>query len=628
MKNFILAGLLLLTSYCGAQQGGFVGPGGSGTFPNPGAAGTAPVSNGSTYQAVTVATLPTTDTQVLPTYNASSCGTSTKPSWCSGTEMGAWVNSAIAQLAGNPGKINIDNTVASWSQSTQITMPLNVQLECNGAKLAWQNTSGVDIAVAGVPGSSSSANTARISNCYFIGTGSVSTSTSIGVYMGGDPAGTITPSTYAGAYATLDNVKIYGFNTGWTNGNNVYIVDLHHVQIADNYNNVISVGSGVSGVTNSGENLVIDGGSVIGNAVNYGMYFNGFNNRWHITDTSFDYNVVANIFGDVNADFKSVHFESASQCMLSVPSNGSVNMHFYGGDWYIGNSTTNSAFICLPSRNSTDVITFDGGIFAGAGSGATVTNFIYTGAATALSLCPGFTPVLFNSAIAPASFLVDSGSTTCSGFGSSAAANFTFNSPGAVLGVSNVLLQGNMNQSGGTGTTLVPFLLIQPGGPTAVSTWTNTGTVLGINAPNGYAGVLMDFRVGGGSTLFRVGGTGQVLAVSYGASTVCVSATSPAACAGGTVYSNGFVAVPAGGTTLVVNTLYQGPGTVTSANTEIYLQFDSSLSTKLGITCDTAIATPTVSARNLIGLGGSFTITMSAAPTSGTFACISWHTFN
>lgn len=529
---------------------------------------------------------------------------------------------AVTRLNGHPGKILVDATQTTWPQSTAIVIPMSAQLDCQSSPLVWQGTSGVALAVASVFASSSSPYLTEVSDCYFQGPGSVSSSTNIGVYVGADPAGVITPSNSQGSGIIFNNVKVYGFNTGWMNGSNAFLISLHHVDIEDNYNNIVSVSPGTGGVTNSGENMVLDSASVIANATNYGMYFNGFNNRWHITDTSFDYNTAANIFGAVNADFKSVHFESASQCLVSVPAATTVNMHFYGGDWYINNAISNTAFICIPSRSSLDVMTFDGGVFAASAGGATVSNFIATGAATALQLCPGFTPVLYNNAIAPASFLVDSGSSTCSGFGSSASANFVLNASSAVLGISNVLVQGPMIQSGGTGTTTVPFLLIQPGGPTLVTTWTGTGTMIGGNAPNGFSGLLFDFRVGGGGlSVFRGDWSGKIQALNYGTFSSCTVSTG--ACGSN---ATGFFAVPAGGTTQVISTTYIG--TAASANTEIHLTFDSSLSTKLGVTCDTVITQPTVSARNFVGVGGGFTITMSAAPTAGKSACGSWNLVN
>lgn len=83
-------------------------------------------------------------------------------------------------------------------------------------------------------------------------------------------------------------------------------------------------------------------------------------------------------------------------------------------------------------------------------------------------------------------------------------------------------------------------------------------------------------------------------------STNCTSATSPAVCS---VAPAGSVAVPTGtNATLVVNT------TAVTANSQVLLMYDSSLGTKLGVTCNTGIpALYGVSARTA---GTSFTISL------------------
>jgi hypothetical protein len=79
---------------------------------------------------------------------------------------------------------------------------------------------------------------------------------------------------------------------------------------------------------------------------------------------------------------------------------------------------------------------------------------------------------------------------------------------------------------GGTGTTNFPVALFDSGS-TPVTTWAAAGTVLGINAPSGFAGNFVDLRANGGSTsLFAVQSTGQVVMVagfSAGSSSVVAS---------------------------------------------------------------------------------------------------------
>lgn len=105
---------------------------------------------------------------------------------------------------------------------------------------------------------------------------------------------------------------------------------------------------------------------------------------------------------------------------------------------------------------------------------------------------------------------------------------------------------------------------------------------------------------------------------SYQTNSNCSSSASPAVCGGANA---GSVAIPAGALqTLVVNT-----GAVT-ANSQIILQIDEGLGTKLGVTCNTAttITHPVVTARTA---ATSFTIEELATTTTNP-VCVSYMVFN
>lgn len=95
----------------------------------------------------------------------------------------------------------------------------------------------------------------------------------------------------------------------------------------------------------------------------------------------------------------------------------------------------------------------------------------------------------------------------------------------------------------------------------------------------------------------------------------CYSAASPAVCAASAA---GAVTVAAGATTKVVNT------TAVTANSQILVTFDSSLGSKLGVTCNTTYAAPYVTARTP---GTSFTISVGSAPAANP-ACYSYSILN
>lgn len=116
------------------------------------------------------------------------------------------------------------------------------------------------------------------------------------------------------------------------------------------------------------------------------------------------------------------------------------------------------------------------------------------------------------------------------------------------------------------------------------------------------------------STLFTSNSTFS--APRYLTATNCSSSAAPAVCA---TASAGSVVIAAAGTTVTVNT------TRVSANSQILIQEDSGLGTKLGVTCNTTYARNYyVTARTA---ATSFTVTSSAAPVTNP-ACLSYFIVN
>jgi hypothetical protein len=68
--------------------------------------------------------------------------------------------------------------------------------------------------------------------------------------------------------------------------------------------------------------------------------------------------------------------------------------------------------------------------------------------------------------------------------------------------------------TGGTGTTNLPHILAEPSGTTAATTWSTSGTFVGINAASGYAGNFIDLRLNGGASLFAIASTGAITGLS------------------------------------------------------------------------------------------------------------------
>ena len=97
-------------------------------------------------------------------------------------------------------------------------------------------------------------------------------------------------------------------------------------------------------------------------------------------------------------------------------------------------------------------------------------------------------------------------------------------------------------------------------------------------------------------------GFGSLKAQAFLTATNCTDSAGAAACGSA---SAGSVVIDAGSTSVVVST------SAVTANSQIIPVFDSSLGTRLSVTCNTTIALPVITARTA---GTSFTISVSVAP--------------
>ncbi len=126
----------------------------------------------------------------------------------------------------------------------------------------------------------------------------------------------------------------------------------------------------------------------------------------------------------------------------------------------------------------------------------------------------------------------------------------------------------------------------------------------------------MDNVTATGVQLASMNGDGRFAPTFYGSQSNCSDGAGAAACSAAPA---GSVVIDAAGTTVVVST------TAVTANSQIFVQEDSSLGTKLSVTCNTTTGRDyTVSARTA---ATSFTITASAAPVTNP-ACLSYFIVN
>lgn len=87
------------------------------------------------------------------------------------------------------------------------------------------------------------------------------------------------------------------------------------------------------------------------------------------------------------------------------------------------------------------------------------------------------------------------------------------NTGNGAASVAQVLWNGTVF-TGGSATTTFPAMFVQPSGTTAVTSWSTSGTGLGMNLASGFAGNFLDFRVAGGGVVFQVNSAGALTTAS------------------------------------------------------------------------------------------------------------------
>ena len=102
------------------------------------------------------------------------------------------------------------------------------------------------------------------------------------------------------------------------------------------------------------------------------------------------------------------------------------------------------------------------------------------------------------------------------------------------------------------------------------------------------------------TNIFPNGVNAPVTASTLGTQGQCISSATPAVCGG---FINGLVNIPAGASSVVVNT------SAVTASSTIQVIYDASIGAALGVTCNTTPQTPYISARTA---GTSFTMSVAS----------------
>jgi hypothetical protein len=291
--------------------------------------------------------------------NPASCSSVLPPSWCSGSDIGAWTNAAIATLPSGVGSTcgEIYVPAGSYSQTTQIVKPRCVKLHGPagyGAQLIWNGSSSAFQVVA-CDNWSGSFPEGSIEDLTLV----AGTSTFGGIWLGGDPANTECPSTYKGNHQNFNRVRVAGFATGLELGNNTWSITIHESAMMLNTAAIVEAPA----ATNSGEQIVISDSSINNNTA-YAIYVSNSGYCpfycWLLDNDSFDFNgngTIAPIQTGFTS-FGSYFLQSSGPVFDTTTSGGQVidfgsTFYFSGSTLYFGKLTSS------PNRNSFTGTTFN-----------------------------------------------------------------------------------------------------------------------------------------------------------------------------------------------------------------------------------------------------------------------------
>lgn len=232
-----------------------------------------------------------------------------------GADIGAKVNAAIASLPGGCGTVEIP--VGSYSYATTIVKPRCVVIagqgggiggggyaaKTGGTVLNWTAAGGTAVAVGdslsglGYP-------RGGIQNLTLNGPGAGSLS--VGIWLGGDPAGSVLPSADMADSQNIRGLRIAGFGIGVEWGSNAWVERIEG-------SSIFRCGVGVSaapGYTNSAENNLFIADAIFNNA---GPAV-ASSPDLRFLDTSFDFNGAPS----AGATYIDCHFEQQAGLFISA----------------------------------------------------------------------------------------------------------------------------------------------------------------------------------------------------------------------------------------------------------------------------------------------------------------------
>jgi hypothetical protein len=316
--------------------------------------------------------------------NPASCGSTNPPTWCSGSDIGAWVNAAIAALpapvgTGTCGEISIPAGV--YIQATSIMMSRCVKLHgasAEGTRITWTPTTGWAFIVA-------DNNTALDNNYSYEGAiedltivGPGATSTAGAVYFGGSdgaansPSTAVDPATNHGDHFNLNRVRIFGnqFNVCAQWGTNAWSTTIFESELGLCATGVL-VPSTVTN-DNTGEEIAIVNSSVSNNTgvgVMIGNVGGGNAINISITNSSLDFN---GSWGAQNGTSSNSNAISITNSAMYAPAMWLQNYGIMNlsGNYFTGGGSSGTLGYLID--NESQVFVSVGGQYLQSGTGALV----------------------------------------------------------------------------------------------------------------------------------------------------------------------------------------------------------------------------------------------------------------
>lgn len=299
-------------------------------------------------------------------YNPASCGgIAPPPTWCSGSDIGAWVNAAIAALGGQSATGVVEIPAGTYSQTTTIVKPRAIILRGQGTGTLLNYTgSGIQIQVVDDTGPDSFfAYLGGIQNIHLHGPSNTSgTSLYFGCNLGSSSACT----NYYGDNQFIRDVVINDFGTGIKFGSNAFLLHFQNFGLDSQITTGIATDS--SNNVNSGENIEFVGGQMSATEIAVKTW------PLHFVGTSFDVAPTAATptFSNTSLQCVNCHFEALGGTGPIFSTNSGSALTYVNGEIFYDQTTVTVPY-AIYSTGSFNSIAVSGTDLS---SGATATSFI------------------------------------------------------------------------------------------------------------------------------------------------------------------------------------------------------------------------------------------------------------